>query len=369
MAGTERRLSRGGALDALRFAAAAFITLYHFGAEEAPVPLAEIHPAFGRGFLATDFFLILSGYILARAYGARIAARGVDARGFFIRRLARIWPAHLIVLAGFAAVVLAAGLAGVALNNPQSFSWDGLARQAVFAHAWGLGPEPGWNSATWTLSALVVCYAAFPFVWRSLARLNPTGALALGLGVLGAADLLARAAGTELYTLAPAYGVGRGAPLFLLGACVARFSEGFAPARATAWILGLGGMAALVVSQGVGGWGFVSMVGIAAVILAAGTHAPRRSSKMVERAAALSFSLFITHNLIGLVWFRAVKLAPWELPETAAWAAWALIFPVSLLSALMFDRCIDSPMQAWLKPRLAGRKAAGRARGALIQPA
>jgi peptidoglycan/LPS O-acetylase OafA/YrhL len=61
-------LSRGGALDLLRFVAALFIVLYHV-AERAPVSLFAIHPALGRGYLATDFFLMLSGYVLARTYG------------------------------------------------------------------------------------------------------------------------------------------------------------------------------------------------------------------------------------------------------------------------------------------------------------
>ncbi len=61
-------LSRGGALDLLRFVAALFIVLYHV-AERAPVSLFAIHPAFGRGYLATDFFLMLSGYVLAKTYG------------------------------------------------------------------------------------------------------------------------------------------------------------------------------------------------------------------------------------------------------------------------------------------------------------
>ena len=59
---------RGGPLEALRFLAAAFIVLYHIG-PEAPVHLADVSPIFARGWLATDFFLMLSGFILGRAYG------------------------------------------------------------------------------------------------------------------------------------------------------------------------------------------------------------------------------------------------------------------------------------------------------------
>ena len=43
-----------GALDALRFLAAFFMVVYHYS-NESPVPLAQVHPLFARGYLATDY--------------------------------------------------------------------------------------------------------------------------------------------------------------------------------------------------------------------------------------------------------------------------------------------------------------------------
>lgn len=51
------RISRGGWLDVLRFAAGALIILYYFR-EAAPTPLGVVHPVFDRGYLLTDFFII-----------------------------------------------------------------------------------------------------------------------------------------------------------------------------------------------------------------------------------------------------------------------------------------------------------------------
>ena len=45
-----------------------FVVLFHFG-DEAPIPLHALHSVWERGYLATDFFLMLSGFVLARAYG------------------------------------------------------------------------------------------------------------------------------------------------------------------------------------------------------------------------------------------------------------------------------------------------------------
>src|SRR3712207_5722681 len=92
-------LNRGGALDLLRFLAAGFIVLYHYEAY-APARFQDIHEALTRGYLGTDFFLMLSGYVLGRAYGPRLDRVGPT--GFLIRRVARVWPGHLIVLAAVA---------------------------------------------------------------------------------------------------------------------------------------------------------------------------------------------------------------------------------------------------------------------------
>jgi peptidoglycan/LPS O-acetylase OafA/YrhL len=108
----------------------------------------------------------------------------------------------------------------------------------------------------------------------------------------------------------------------------------------------------LVSSQMAEGLGLLSMLAIAAVILAAGSHAPRRPSVLTAQAATLSFALFITHNLVGLLWFKALALSGAELSAPAAWAAWALVFPVCLAAAWAFHRWADTPVQAWLRPRI-----------------
>ena len=89
------RLTRGGALDALRFLAAGFIVVFHAGFE-APTPLRILHGFFDRGYLATDFFLMLSGFVLASAYGPMILAGRLSLGQFLVRRLTRLYPAHLI---------------------------------------------------------------------------------------------------------------------------------------------------------------------------------------------------------------------------------------------------------------------------------
>jgi peptidoglycan/LPS O-acetylase OafA/YrhL len=181
---------RGGALDALRLVASLLIVLYHFGMN-APVPLEDLHPVFGRGYLATDFFLILSGYVLGRAYGDQILSGRIGLFAFLGKRLARIWPGQLVVLATLAALVALAAVLGVAPNHPEHFTPRAIFMQALLVQAWGVPGGEGWNFQSWSLSALIGCYAAFPVLWRWIGRAtSPSSLLALGLTAVMAGDVL-----------------------------------------------------------------------------------------------------------------------------------------------------------------------------------
>ena len=355
-------LARGGALDLLRFLAAGFIVLYHYEAY-APARFEDVHEALTRGYLGTDFFLILSGYVLGRAYGPRLDRVGPT--GFLIRRVARVWPGHLIVLAALAALVLAAGAAGLQLNNPQAFDWSALPFHALLMQAWGLGVPYGWNNPTWSLSALIVCYAAFPLLWPLFRRLSGPAALGLAVALVLAADLAFRPAGLVFYDLPAEVGVLRGLPLFALGAALARYGAPEGLTLGGARVLGLGALAAFFGLQLAGEFNFASILLMAVVIVAAGVRTPPRTSDVVRRGAELSFALYVTHMLAGMIWYRALDMALPELQGPAAWALWASGFPVAVFAAWLFHRLIDAPLQDWIKPRL-GRSKAPPAR---VEPA
>ncbi len=69
-------------IEALRFFAALCILLLHtravFGGQ----------PVFGRGYLAVEFFLMLSGFLMAYAQEARIS----EPAHFMVKRYTRLWP-------------------------------------------------------------------------------------------------------------------------------------------------------------------------------------------------------------------------------------------------------------------------------------
>ena len=144
------RIARGGWLDALRFIVAFLIVLHHFQAA-GPAPLAHVvNPIFDRaGFLLTNFFLIDSGYVLMRVYGAAVDKGRLSPGDFFLKRFLRVVPAHLIMGLSLVGFVVLATAAGSPPRNPEWFAWDQLPAQLLLLQSYGVHGGLGWNAPTW----------------------------------------------------------------------------------------------------------------------------------------------------------------------------------------------------------------------------
>ena len=76
-------------LDTLRGVAAFSVVIYHLDGLKMAVEIAP------RGFLAVDFFFVLSGFVVAHAYEGALGA-WMSWRAFMIRRVIRLYPLVLL---------------------------------------------------------------------------------------------------------------------------------------------------------------------------------------------------------------------------------------------------------------------------------
>lgn len=348
---------RGGWLDALRFIVAGLIILHHFQMS-APIPLAEsVHPVFERGgFLLTNFFLIDSGYVLMRVYGASVAGGRMSPGDFFAKRFLRVWPAHIIMGLSLVLLVVGGSALGVGPRAPEWFAWDQLPAQLGLVQAFGVHGGYGWNAPSWSISALIGCYLAFPWMLKGLVRLGPWSVLALGVGLyLLANQLTWTLLGYPVYQMPMGFGFFRALPLFFLGMALAWFAQKvwIAP-RLAAWA-GLGAALLLAFVQYFDKHALVSLACISTIILAAGATPTPRPSKWVEKAAQVSFSMFITNEVVRIAWFGVVNVAvaKFALPSAVQWTLWAAGVVAAFVFAWAFHVVIDTPIQtrirAWLK--------------------
>lgn len=77
-------------LDGIRGVAALFVVMRH------TVPLWDFQVF--RTYLAVDIFFILSGFVIANAYGRKMEAGTMSLGGFFLVRLVRLYPMYVMSL-------------------------------------------------------------------------------------------------------------------------------------------------------------------------------------------------------------------------------------------------------------------------------
>jgi peptidoglycan/LPS O-acetylase OafA/YrhL len=154
-------------LTSLRFIAAMWVFLFHVSALVGPTGFKPIDNILKCGADGMTFFFVLSGFILARAsHGTDVMA---DYRGYFGRRVARIYPAYLFILViGWYAVGFAAEL------GPRPFR-SGAAHAVAdltLTNAWFPQMFGGTRGGTWSLSVEAFFYAIFPLLLHLVLKLN-----------------------------------------------------------------------------------------------------------------------------------------------------------------------------------------------------
>lgn len=123
-------------LDALRGLAAIAIAVFHFSSG-----------GWG-GYLAVDFFLVLSGFILSHSYLYKYEA--INPLEFIGHRLARLYPLHIYTLLTF---ICATFLVSKGLPSYEDGTFFTLFQQLTLTQNIGLNPSGmTWNYPSWSIS-------------------------------------------------------------------------------------------------------------------------------------------------------------------------------------------------------------------------
>lgn len=178
------------ALTSMRGIAAWMVVLYHIRLSIAGLSTAWVH-FFAKGYLAVDFFFLLSGFVIWMRWSDRLRAGGWhDISSFLQKRVARIWPLHLFVLSG--AVALALALAAAGRQNPVEFPLRELPLHLMLLQNWGFTNRLSWNDPAWSISCEFAAYLAFLLLvrvvdWRTVPSGLVVGSAAAFLVILAAA--------------------------------------------------------------------------------------------------------------------------------------------------------------------------------------
>ena len=223
------------ALTGLRWLAAFWVFGYHmqeFGSLPAPFDL-PVH----LGLLGVTFFFVLSGFVLT--WSMRPSLRTST---FYVRRFARIWPAHMVALL-LAIPVFYTLAADPAHTWVKTFSLPLLLLSVPLLQGFSRIPEVlfSGNPAAWTLSCEALFYAVHPHFGRQLRRLSQRGALIAAATTIAVA--FAYRLATHLWPDGPVNGLPLPfdqLPMFVLGMTLAwALAQGWRPRIPTwvAWIV------------------------------------------------------------------------------------------------------------------------------------
>ncbi|WP_416068170.1 acyltransferase family protein [Rhizobium sp. ZK1] len=173
------------ALTGFRGIAALVVASYHFARGLGENSFFVV----SSGYIAVDAFFVLSGYVLAYNYAETFADRfdRNDYRDFLIRRICRIYPAYLGILA-LATVKVSANLGG---GGPPMVldAWDAFCNIFMLT-GWGLHATPI-IGVSWSVSAELFCYLLFP-LFALLTKGNVTLLWAVAVAFFGGIVCLAR---------------------------------------------------------------------------------------------------------------------------------------------------------------------------------
>lgn len=200
------------ALTSARGVAAWMVVLYHIRGSIAGLP-APVEAVLAKGYLAVDFFFLLSGFVIWLNWHERV--RDIGILRFLQKRLARIWPLHAVMLT--AALLLALLLRATGRTDP-AFPLAEIPLHLLLIQNWGLTTALHWNDPAWSISCELAAYLLFPLPvlavdWRRI----PTAMLL----AIAAALLLALH-----WIMRDQPGLGADIPRFGLVRCLAEFGTG-----------------------------------------------------------------------------------------------------------------------------------------------
>jgi peptidoglycan/LPS O-acetylase OafA/YrhL len=282
-------------LDSLRGIFALLVVVYHAYIGHHFLTASVVR----NGGLAVDYFFLLSGFVISLAYSHKLPQPGGFWR-FAVQRVARLWPLHLVMFAGFIGLYLLRVAIGTQEVSP---AFLGLALQdLLLLNSLGNESFSALNLPAWSISVEMWVYVLFGLV------------AVCGLPVLGLSVVLILASGAVLLELFnPGFGLSydkglfHGIFFFFIGTLCHR-----AYLHLIARDIGFGTLAELAVVVAII-LAFVfypatlwASVGVALIFAAAilvlsrghGIVSGALSTRPLLALGRLSFSIYMTHYLV-----------------------------------------------------------------------
>lgn len=158
-------------LQSLRLVFAIMIFLHHFPNASDGAGLFT-----AGGALGVCFFIMLSGFAMSVGYGERVLSDEFDFKHYYLKRVIRLWPLHLLCLLGFVVLHLQTSFSSIksigvlGINSLMLQSWIPI-KDVYFSG----------NAVSWCLCDLMFCYLLFPALYRFINNVHTKTIVIIGL--------------------------------------------------------------------------------------------------------------------------------------------------------------------------------------------
>lgn len=341
-------------LTGLRGLAAWLVVFYHMRGAITGLVSQPVTDVFAKGYLAVDLFFMLSGFVMWLNYGEKLRNGGwAAARQFWWKRVARIWPLHLLVLAGMGLFVLVLAATG---RGSEGYPLHELPLHILLMQNWGFTDALSWNHPAWSISTELAAYLVFPAVviaarWEQLSGVMIAALVVALLAALHA--VFALAGYQDLGAGITRLGLVRCLTEFLVGALLCILWQRTPDNRArTGLVAGVG--AALVVASGIALDLPETLVapaamagGLLSLALARGQVARVLASPLLRWLGDISYATYLSHFFL-LILFKIVFVG--DDGQLSAAGAAGYIALVLAASAVLYHG-FEKPAQRWVAGR------------------
>ncbi len=341
-------------LTSLRFYAVFYVILFHYHF----LFNSAVDLILSKGYLAVDFFFILSGFILTHCYLDSLKAGTFSYRNFMVKRIARIYPVHLFTLALMTVVF---GI-NAALNLPppeNSPTLSDFVQNIFLVHSWGLASDLSYNRYSWTISAELLAYILFPVLLYVFLKLRSSIlALFFACTVYSAFWLVSEPLWGQPLSKLSIFGLPRIVPEFMLGISLYLFALNYSLKFCGQVFLGSCLLILFIgLLLGLGDW---IAVPIFALMILATAEQSRKGNRgfLFDRSSVylgeISYTLYmIQYPFMFIVFDTILEQGLGFKENTKLWGYfWAAAPLLLVLLAMAVHKAVEVPCRSWIVGRL-----------------
>ncbi len=330
---------------------------YHF-THYGPDGFEDVLRWFDRLMPLLDEFFMISGLLIFLRYHDKVATV-TDYRNYLIKRLARLYPLHLMTTGFFIVVGLALAMGLIhshgADGGMERYDWWQLPSNLILTQGWGFSNALTFNYVSWSLSAEWFCYLLLPII----ALADRKGGVPMMLLLLAVTvALLETSVRTGVmpfssWMKASTWGAYRAFADFIIGAIAAKAAMQSTLRIDTPWIA-WGALLLTCVGMQLGTSPYFSIVALGFCLFLAilsERHAPERSQWLDAFGAVtnVSFGIYLWHPVIEAImlsylWRRVIE------PSGVIGFYPYLFFPmaITVIVSLLSFQIVERPSNGWI---------------------